>query len=103
MKSIFAKIVLLAVSSTALLSATTEVAASGTQCPPAACPSTPAQQQMPMTMTADQQLFCNTLNAKNQQMFKAMDNDSRSMVMDMAKTKDPNQAMDDMCTKMAPK
>ncbi len=47
------------------------------------------------TMTADQQAFCNKLNAKCQQTFKSMDNDARQACMEAAKSKEPNQACED--------
>jgi len=113
MKNTFATLALFAISSAASLSATTEAAKADTAACPAAAQctasncnkavaaTTPAPSAS--TMTAAQQEFCNKLNSKAQQMFKAMDSDARTMAMEMAKMKEPNQAVEESATKMAPK
>lgn len=107
MKNTFATLALFAISSTAFLGATTEAPkAEAAACPAATCnkavaAATPAPAAT--TMTAAQQEFCNKLNSNAQQKFKAMDNDARAMVMEAAKTKEPNQAVEEAAAKMAPK
>ena len=114
MKNTFATLALFAISSTAFLGATTEAAKADTaaaKADTASCPVSHCNKAVAATtatpsastMTAAQQEFCNKLNSKAQQMFKAMDNDSRAMVMEMAKTKEPNQAVEESAAKMAPK
>lgn len=106
MKNIFATAALLTLSATAFLGATTDAAKTDcTKCPSngvnkavAATPTTPSNS----TMTAEQQAFCNKLNSKAQQLFKAMDNATRMKAMETAKTKEPNQAVEEVA-KMLPK
>lgn len=55
------------------------------------------------TMTADEQTFCNKLNAKCQQTFKSMDSVARQACMEAAKSKDANQACEDAAKVVAKK